>query len=202
MWCIPGCTWLAGHLGRLSVLLLSCIGMSLTWKQIKLVEHVEKMGISLKPIVRENHFIFSSEPLAFNCPFPSRNVCAVLPWSLFPPACGQNDRGSSLRIWLTEVTKPVTKASRFCLNDLQQSIVMTMVLQCSLLWGESSFGFFPICKIFSWYLEFSQGFSLLCSVYNYVITVSVNTVSSEIDLCRVQVRVKVHYACLHPVQCK
>lgn len=159
------------------------------------------MEIGLKPIVRENHFIFSSEPLAFNCPFPSSNICTVLPWSLFPLACGQNDRRSSFRIGLTEVTKPFTTTNLFCLDDMQQSVEMTMVLQCLLLWGESSFGFFPIWKIVSWYLESSQTFSLLYSVYNYVITVSVNTASSEIDLCRVRVRVKVHFACLYPVQC-
>lgn len=118
MWCIPWCTWLAGHLGRLCVLLLSCTGMSLTWKQIEWVVHVEKMETGLKPIVRENHFIFAPEPLAFNCPFPSSNVCTVLPWSLFPLACGQNDRRSGFRIRLTEVTKPVTKRSMFGLDDM------------------------------------------------------------------------------------
>lgn len=136
------------------------------------------------------------------CPFCSSNVCTVLPWSLFPPSCGQNDRRSSLRLGLTEVTKPVTKTSLFCLDDMQQSLEMAMVLQCPLLLRGFLFCFFFYLKDCLLVFGIFPAFSLLCSVYNYVITVSVNTASSEIDLCRVWVRVKVHFASLHPVQCK
>lgn len=81
------------------MLLLSCIGTSLIWKQIQQVVHVEKMEVGLKPVVRDNNFIFSSKPLAFNCPFPS-SLCTGLTWSFVPPDCGsgQNGRRSSLRV--------------------------------------------------------------------------------------------------------
>lgn len=161
--------------------------MSLIWKWIKQVVRVEKVEVSLKPVVRDNHFIFSSEPSALNCPFPSSSPCTALTWSLIPPACesGQNGRRSSLRVLVGRGVK-----------NWHQDKPVLFKLHAAVHWNGHgtaasvaargiSFWFFPICKIVSWYLDFFQSFRLLCSVYNYVITIPVNTASLETDLCRV-----------------
>lgn len=162
--------------------------MSLIWKQIEQVVHVEKMEVGLKPVVRDNNFIFSSKPLAFNCPFPSSSPCTALTWSFVPLwDCGsaQNGRRSSVRVlvgrgdknWHQD--KPVLfklhSAVHWNGHDTEAFVTVRGI----------SFWFFPIRKIISWHLEFFQSFRLLCSVYNYVIRIPVNTASLETDLCRV-----------------
>lgn len=94
---------------------------------------VEKMEFGLKPIVRDSHLPFPLSHQHSTAPFLAAMYAQFCFSPFSPPACGQNGRRSSHRVWLTEVIKLGTKTSVFCLNDMQQSIEMIMVLQCPLL---------------------------------------------------------------------